>query len=151
MISHHCHFKNHQSTVSPTFPKSLPLLEHQTARRLEVSSRSTAGPRMLLSLQGTAELTRKDRMAFFSPQLLLLVTSSVCSLGQNEINRDLLWRSKKGITAQRLHRKREILFLEIPRQRDRSRMAEEEVQAPGLVAPGGPTRLLEHVPPEAAL
>lgn len=90
-------------------------------------------------------------MAYFSPQLLLLVISSVSSLGQNEINRDLLWRSKKGITAQRLHRKREMLFLEIPRQRDRSRTAEEEVQAPGPVAPGGPARLLERVPPGPAL
>lgn len=43
-----------------------------------------------------------------------------------------------------------MFFLEIPRQRDRSRTAEEKVQAPGPVAPGGPARLLEHIPPGAA-
>jgi len=35
MITRHCHFKDHQSTVSPTCPKSLPLLENQMAQRLE--------------------------------------------------------------------------------------------------------------------
>lgn len=43
-----------------------------------------------------------------------------------------------------------MVFLEIPRQRARSRRAEEEVQASGPVAPGGPARLLERVPPGAA-
>lgn len=46
----------------------------------------------------------------------------------------LLWISKKGTLAQRLHRKRELLFLEIPRQKDRSRTGEEEAQASGPVA-----------------
>lgn len=58
---------------------------------------------------------------------------------------DLIWRRWKGILAQRLHRKREALSQEIPRQRERNKRGEVGVQAAGPRAPDGPASLLECV------
>lgn len=75
--------------LAPTSLQSLPPSENQMAQRLKVSSGSSACLCKLLSLQGIFEPTLTERAAYFSLWLLLLVISSVCSVGQNEINRHL--------------------------------------------------------------
>lgn len=111
-----------------------------------MSSGSSACLCKLLSLQGIFEPTLTERVAYDYFYWLFLLFALLDRTKSTGIY--LLWISKKGTLAQRLHRKRELLFLEIPRQKDR-RGRGAGIRPCGT---GGPASLLEcaRVPPGAA-
>lgn len=85
-IPGHCHFKNRQSMVSPNFPSITAPIWESDGPKAEGVFREFCMP---LQTAFSARYLWANTYREGGLWLLLLVISSVCSVGQNEINRHL--------------------------------------------------------------